>query len=68
MHQTSPCPSGLVDSSACAVDHLISALADDILESQLDPGDRLPAHRDLAAKLKKFADPSSARSNSTPMP
>lgn len=52
MHLTSPWIPRLAQTQAPPADRLVSALADDILEGQLEAGDRLPAHRDLADKLK----------------
>lgn len=47
----SPWTPRLADIEANAVERLVLALADDIIEGRLTGGDRLPAHRDLAWKL-----------------
>ncbi|MGO4624764.1 PLP-dependent aminotransferase family protein [Ensifer sp. 2YAB10] len=48
----SPWAPRLANIDANAADRLVLALADDIIEGRLSGGDRLPAHRDLAWKLK----------------
>ncbi|AWV05240.1 PLP-dependent aminotransferase family protein [Burkholderia sp. JP2-270] len=48
----SPWSPRLADIEANTAERLVLALADDIIEGRLTGGDRLPAHRDLALKLR----------------
>lgn len=51
MRVTSPWTPRLIEGTGSPSGRLVAALAEDILESRLATGDRLPAHRDLADKL-----------------
>ncbi|ATI11034.1 MULTISPECIES: PLP-dependent aminotransferase family protein [Acetobacter] len=51
MRLISPWTPRLANSTASPSSRLVAALAEDILEGQIDTGDRLPAHRDLADRL-----------------
>ncbi|VVP85551.1 HTH-type transcriptional regulator NorG [Pseudomonas fluorescens] len=52
MRLRSPWLPRLAESETSASDRLVTAMAEDILDGRLDSGDRLPAHRELADKLK----------------
>lgn len=51
MRLISPWTPRLANGTASPSSRLVAALAEDILEGQVDTGDRLPAHRDLADRL-----------------